>query len=154
MAASCTYHLPSSTSCSTRGKEKVFMRTIFLEEKKGEWKINRKMTGGKQQQDCAEEQKGRRSERGNAMKAMMCIPDRRETSAIPSLPSRELLTRQFSTRSVLCATVITPHASWAHSTACRLTQCLSNSSEKLKLIAALFAFKVCLFFYYIFFCFV
>ena len=107
-------HVPPTIICqllNKRQRKSLYENNISGEEKKGEWKINRKMTGGKQQQDCAEEQKGRRSERGNAMKAMMCIPDRRETSAIPSLPSRELLTRQFSTRSVLCTTVITPHAS-------------------------------------------
>ena len=112
MAASCTYHLPPSASCATKGKEKVFLRAMFLERnEKEEWSINSKMTRGKRQQDYAEEEKGRRRERGNPMKAMMYIPDRRETSDTPSLPSRESLTRQFSTRNVLSATVITPHLS-------------------------------------------
>ena len=73
MAASCTYHLPSSPSCSTRAIQKSitlyekYLR-VFLEKKSGEWTISRKMTRKKGQEAEAEKTRGEIG-KGNQMMA-------------------------------------------------------------------------------------
>ena len=87
-AAHTTYQL-SSPRCSTRAIQKSltldenYLRVFW--QKSGEWTISRKMTRQKGQEAEAE----KASEgigKGNQMRSPE-IPDRRETSDIPGLPS-------------------------------------------------------------------
>ena len=83
MAASCTYHLPTIISLLLNKSHTKNPSG----KKSGEWTINRKMTRHKEQEDQAEEKKNKRGDRKGESNDSPEIPDRRETSDIPGLPS-------------------------------------------------------------------
>ena len=85
-----TTYQTSSPSCSTKAPYKKSLSLnekcwrIFWVKKAGEWTVNRKTTGQKEQEDLAEknERRDRKGESNDSPK----VPDKRLTSDIPGLP--------------------------------------------------------------------
>ena len=88
MAASCTYHLPSSPSCSTRAIQKSLTlnkKYLSFLEKSQEKNVKTERTRGlgkKKKKEREREELGKGESNDSPE-----IPDRRVTSDIPGLPS-------------------------------------------------------------------
>ena len=141
MAASCTYHLPPSASCSTKGKEKVFLRTMFLEKEK---KMENGTSTAKWQEGNGNRTMQKNKKAGDQKGRIQWKQWRIFQTEGKHLTPPASLQRSHSPRNsaleMYCAQQSLRHRQAEHTTACRLTQCLSNSSEKLQLICSTFCF--------------